>query len=172
VGYRENLYDLVLVLHVLAVIVGFGAVALNGVYGVTAKDTGGTGGLAITKANFKASSIASILIYTVPITGIGLVGLSDGAIEFGETWVWLSFVLYVVGVGVSHAVLLPSAKRSMALQEELVAAGPGPGPGGPPPQAAELAALGRRMAMAGTFLNLLLVVIVSLMIFKPGGHVL
>ena len=169
-GYRENLYDLVLVLHVLAAIVGFGTVALNGVYGVTAKNTGGPGGLAITSANFKVSSIAAIFIYTVPVSGVLLVVLSDGIVEFGETWVWLSLALYVVSLGVSHGVLLPAAKRSLALQEELVAAGPPAG--GPPPQAAELAALGKRLAMAGTFLNLMVVVIVSLMVFKPGGTVL
>lgn len=169
-GYRENLYDLVLVLHVLAVIAGFGAVALNGVYGVAAKNTGGAGALAITSANVKASKIAEIFIYTVPVTGVLLVVLSDGAIEFGETWVWLSLLLYLVGIGVAHGVVLPAANRSLALQEELLAAGPTTG--GPPPQVAELAALGQRLAMAGTFLNLLVVVLVVLMIFKPGGNVL
>lgn len=169
-GYRENVYDLVLVLHIIGVVVGFGTVALNGVYGVTAKNTGGAGALAITTANFKASKIAQLAIYTVPVTGIALVLLSDGAIGFDETWVWLSIVLYVAGMGISHGMVLPAAKRSLALQEEIVAGGPTTG--GPPPQAAELAALGKRLAMAGMVLNLLVVVLIALMVFKPGGDVL
>ena len=173
-GYRENLYDVVLVLHIATVVVGFGTVFLNGVYGAATKEAKGVGALAIFRANYKVSSIAQNVIYTVPLGGILLVLLSDGAIGFDELWVWLSMALYVVGIGVSHGVMKPAVKRTMALLAELAGTdGPPPGAaGGPPPQAAELEANGKRMAMAGTFLNLLLVVILVLMVFKPGGDVL
>ena len=169
-GYRENLYDLVLVLHIASVVVGFGTVFLNGVYGAAIKNAKGPGALAIFDANYKVSKVAQNVIYTVPIGGILLVLLSDGAIGFGETWVWLSMLLYVVGIGVSHGVLQPAVQRMHTLLEEVEAAGPPAG--GPPPQAAEMGVVGKRLAMAGTFLNLLLVVILVLMVFKPGGNVL
>jgi hypothetical protein len=180
VGYRENLYDLVLVLHIVAVVVGFGTVALNGVYGIAAKNARGIGAVAISKANYQATTIAEKAIYAVPVLGILLVVLSDGAIKFSETWVWLALVLYAIGIGLSHAILIPADKRAIALMEELAAApvgvgagaGGGPGAGGPPPQAIELEALGQRMAITGTVLNLLVVAVVVLMVFKPGGHVL
>jgi hypothetical protein len=44
----------------------------------------------------------------------------------------------------------------------------GPPAGGPPPQAAEMEQLGKRIAPVGAALNLLVIVIVALMVFKPG----
>jgi hypothetical protein len=57
------------------------------------------------------------------------------------------------------------------LMEELKAMGPPPAgaaPSGPPPQVAQMEALGQRLAIGGTFLDLLLVVIVGIMVWKPG----
>ena len=47
--------------------------------------------------------------------------------------------------------------------------GPGSGGTGPPPQAAELDALTKQVAATEMVLNLLLVVILVFMVFKPGG---
>ena len=164
-------YDVVLVLHILAVIVGFGTVALNGVRGADAKARPGPGGLAIGESSFRVSNIAEKFIYAVPVLGIGLVFMSDDAWTFGQTWVWLSILLYVIGIGVSHGVLIPAEKRMNALAAELVAAGPPPAgaaAGGPPPQVVEMEGLEKKLAAAGTFLNVLMVVVVILMVFKPG----
>jgi hypothetical protein len=47
----------------------------------------------------------------------------------------------------------------------------GPPPvGGPPPQLAQLEALGKRQAAAGASLNVVLAVILILMIWKPGWN--
>ena len=170
-GRGSTGYDLVLVLHLLTVIVGFGTVVLNGIYGAEAKKRQGPGGLAIGEAVEKVGGVAEKVIYLVPVFGIALVFMSDGNWDFGQTWVWLSLLLYVIGIGVSHGVLIPSERRMNALGRELVAAGPPPAgapTAGPPPQVAEMEALGKKMGGAGMFLNLLLVVIVALMVFKPG----
>ena len=46
----------------------------------------------------------------------------------------------------------------------------GPPPaGGPPPQVAEMQSIGQRMGVVGPLLDLILVVIIFLMVFKPGG---
>ena len=162
---------MVLVLHILTVVVGFGTVMLNGIRGAEAKKRPGPGGLAIGESGFKVNSIAEYFIYAVPVLGIGLVFMSDGNWTFGQTWVWLSLLLYVIGIAVSHAVLIPSEKRMNALAAELVAAGPPPAgaaPGGPPPQVVEMEGLEKKLAASGTFLNVLVVVVVFLMVFKPG----
>jgi hypothetical protein len=52
------------------------------------------------------------------------------------------------------------------LMREMIAAGPPVG--GPPPQVAKLQELGKKVGAAGATLNVLLVVIVGLMIWKPG----
>jgi hypothetical protein len=83
--------------------------------------------------------------------------------------VWLSIVLFVVALGFSHARQIPNAQRMNVLAEELATTeGPPPGAGGPPPQVAEMASVSRQLAAGGAFLNLMLLVILALMIFKPG----
>jgi uncharacterized membrane protein len=164
-GLEGNLYKIVLVLHIMAAIVGFGAVFLNGVYAAQAKKRQGPTGRAVIEANYAVTQVGEKLIYAVPVLGILLVLASDEAWSFSDTWIWLSMALYVVGIAVSHAVLIPGAKKIMALMVE-IESGPPPA-GGPPPQAAEIEALGKRQAAAGGFLNVLLVVLVGLMVFKP-----
>ena len=170
-GIGSTAYKLVFVLHVLTVIVGFGTVMLNGIRGAEAKKRPGPGGLAIGESGYRVNNVAEKFIYAVPVLGLALVGMSDGVWEFGQTWVWLSLLIYVIGIAVSHAVLIPAEKRMNVLAGELVAAGPPPAgapAGGPPPQVVEMEGLEKKLAAAGTFLNLIVVVVVALMIFKPG----
>ncbi len=166
-AYQDNVYNALLVLHIVLVIVGFGGVVLNGVYGVQAQKRGGAEGLAITEANlFVSTKISEICIYLVPLAGFALVGASDRVIAFSQTWVWLSIVLYVVALGVTHSMILPSAKRLIVLQKELVG-GPAPA-AGPPPQVAEIEQCSKRLALASTINHVFLLVIIVLMVFKPG----
>lgn len=167
---NSDSYKLVLTLHILTVVIGLGAVFLNGIYGAQAKSRRGPEGLAIAQANLKVTEIAQYFIYAIPIFGIALVFMSktDGIeiFKFSQTWVWLSLVLYIVALGLSHAILLPAVKRMQVLMGEVIAAGPPAG--GPPPQAAEMEQLGKRIAPTGAVLDLLVIVIVALMVFKPG----
>jgi hypothetical protein len=166
----DALYGLVLFLHILCAIIGFGGVMLNGLYGAEAGKRPGPGGLAIGQANYRVSGVAEYFIYAVFVLGILLVLLADDdTIEFGDTWVWLSILLYVIALGFSHSQQIPNARRMNELAEELVDAGPPPeGAQGPPPQVAQMEALGKKLAGGGIFLNLMLVVLLYLMIFKPG----
>jgi uncharacterized membrane protein len=170
-GITSTAYKIVLLLHILCAIVGFGTVFLNGLYGAQAKRRPGPGGLAIQEANLFVSKIAEYFIYAVFILGIGLVSMSDDAWKFSQTWIWLAMALYIVGIGVSHGVLFPNAKKMRDLAAEMVAAGPPPAdaPPGPPPQVAEMERRGKTLGAASTFLHLLLVVILVLMIWKPGA---
>ena len=169
---QSGAYKFVLVLHIVTAIFGFGAVVLNGVYARLAMKARGAEGLAISEANYAVTMIGEKLIYLVPLLGIGLVGMSDKVWSFGQAWIWLALVLYVVALGASHAVLIPSHHRINELSRQLVSMGP-PGVGaemtGPPPQVAEIEALGRRMAPVGASLDVILVVIVALMVWKPGA---
>jgi hypothetical protein len=178
----SDAYRIVLVLHILTVVVGIGAVMLNGLYGGQAKARKGPEGLAIAEANFKVSMVAEKVIYLIPLFGIGLVFMSktDGVqvYDWDQTWIWLSIVLYVVALGISHGVVTPTAKRMQVLMKELNAMGPPPGAGGPdgpppgaggpPAQVVELEALGKRIGAGGMALNLLTVVLIVLMVWKPG----
>ena len=169
-AYYDGLYKLLLVLHIFCAIVGFGAVYLNALYGRQIQNRQGREGLAIYDANFQVSAIGQYFIYGVFVFGFLLVLTSDDVWTFSQTWIWLAMALYIVGLGVSHGVLLPAVKRMGVLMRELVDAGPPPpgAPPGPPPQVAELTALGPRVGASSAFLDVLLIVILALMVWKPG----
>jgi len=167
INTASNVYKVVLVLHILCAIIGFGAVFLNGLYGNEMKKRRGADSIAIFEANHKVSRIGEYFIYAVFLLGFALVGMSDEVWEFSQTWVWLSIALFVVALGLSHGVLMPAVKRMGELMREMVAAGPPAG--GPPPQAAEMESLGQRIAVTGLTLNVFLIVILVLMVFKPGA---
>jgi len=165
----SGLYRTVLVLHILCAIVGFGAVMLNAIYGAESKKRPGPEGIAVFDANFRVSTIGEYFIYAVPIFGILMVILDVGW-KFSQTWVWLALTIYVAALAVSHGVLFPTLKKMRALMGEL-AAGPPPGappPTGPPPQVAQLEVLGKRLGVVGPVLNLAVVAVLILMVWKPG----
>ena len=82
--------------------------------------------IGIFEANHKVSQIGEYFIYAVFVFGFALLGLSDSVIEFSQTWVWLSIVIYVLAIGLSHGVLMPAVKRMGVLMHEM-AAGPAAG---------------------------------------------
>jgi uncharacterized membrane protein len=170
-GIDSTGYKIVLLLHILCAIVGFGTVLLNGLYGREAKRRPGPGGLAISEANLVVSGVAEYFIYAVFVLGLALVGMSDKAWKFDQTWIVLAIVFYLVGIAVSQAIVLPNARRMKDLAAEMVAAGPPPAdaPPGPPPQVAEMERRGKTLGMSSSFLHLLLVAILVLMIWKPGA---
>jgi hypothetical protein len=169
-GPNSGIYKLFLVLHILCAIVGFGGVMLNGIHGIQAKKRQGYEGLAITDSAIVVGNVAEKFIYLVFVFGVALVLVSDDAVKFSHKWVGLSMALYIVAVGVSHGVLMPNIHRMRALMAELVDAGPPPPQGatsGPPPQAVELEQRGRTVGMVSGALNLMVVVILCLMVWKP-----
>jgi uncharacterized membrane protein len=163
---NSGLYKTLLVLHILVAIVGLGSVMLNGLYAAQSQKRPGPGGRAVSEANFFVSNIAEKFIYAIPIFGILLVLASDKAWKFSQTWIWLSLLIYVIAIGISHSVLIPGHKRINALLAEMEQ-GPPPA-GGPPPQVVELQAIGKKMAPAGAALNVIVVIFLALMIWKPG----
>ncbi len=52
-GIGSAAYNILLLLHIAAAIVGFGAVLLNGVYGAEIKKRRGAEGIAIAEANHR-----------------------------------------------------------------------------------------------------------------------
>ena len=162
----SGIFKVLLVLHIFSAIVGLGAVVLNGLYAAQATKRPGPAGRAVSEANFAVSNIAEKVIYVIPVFGILLVLASGGAFKFSDTFVWLSFALFIGALGVSHSILIPGHKKINALLLEMEQ-GPPPA-GGPPPEVAQIQALGKRQAAAGGSLNVVLALILILMIWQPG----
>src|SRR5258708_7665426 len=107
----SKVYNLILLLHIAAAIVGFGAVVLNGLYNNKAMKVGGREGAAISIANEQVSTIGEYAIYAVFVLGLALVGLSDKVYGFDKAWVGAAMGLYIVGIGVSHAIVIPGHRQ-------------------------------------------------------------
>jgi uncharacterized membrane protein len=169
IGGQDFVYGLVLLLHILSAIIGFGGVMFNGLYAQQAQQRPGPGGVAINQAVYSVSKVAEIFIYLVAVFGVILVLLAEEPVGWGDPWIGASILIYVVAMGISHGVLFPAVRKANALAEELAAAGPPPADApGPPPQVAQLEELGKRIATADIVLKLALVAILYLMIWKPG----
>ncbi len=133
-GVDGDLYNLVLVLHILAVIIGFGGMFIAGFYGNESRRLPADEGLVVAQATMKVSGqVPTVAVFAVPILGILLVLMSDDVWQFSQAWISLSFLLYIAAVGVMHA--------------------------------------GRKLqpSVRSAILNLLVVVVVVLMVTKPGA---
>ncbi len=102
------------------------------------------------------------------ITGVGLI-LILGPDLTSPAWRWLiaGIVLYLIAVIYAILVQAPAAEKMV----QLTAGGPPAGappagaPAGPPP---EIAATAQRLQRGGMFLTVMIVLIVALMVVKPG----
>jgi len=157
-GVDTNLYNLVLVLHILAVIVGFGGMFIAGFYGNEAISRPGREGLAVAETTLKVTAlIPTMAVYTVPVLGILLVLLSDDFWKFSEAWISLSFLLYIVLIVLAVTQQVPAIRKMVALRSGAEGA-----------QSFEMQRLGKKVAAVSGVVNVLWVVVLFLMVFKPG----
>lgn len=152
----SNLYNVVLVLHILAAIIGFGGMFIAGLYGNESRNLTGREGLAVAETTMKVTSLVpTMAVYSVPVLGILLILMSDDTWKFSQLWISLSFLLYIALIVLAVAVQVPTLRRMLALRAA----------GG---NATEVEALGKRAAVVGAVVNLLWVATLALMVFKPG----
>lgn len=142
----DGVYNVFLLLHIVAVLVAFSPAVAHTL--LAAQVRGGRGGapvLGLMHRNERRVNAPALVL--AGLLGFGLQGMSDGAWEFGQTWIWLSIVLWIVQNGVLHAVLLPAQKA--------VADGDRSGQS--------------RVDLGSGLVSLLFLVILILMIWKPGA---
>ena len=173
-GVESGLYRFVLLLHITTVVVGFGPLFFSAASTRLARKRGGAEASAISEANQQVTEWAEKAVYAVPVFGILLVLLSDGTWGFDQLWITLSFVLYFAVVAVLHAVVKPAQRRLNEVTASLVSEGGrataegGPGASRRPPQLAELEELGKKLAAGSGVLNALVIILIGVMIWKPG----
>lgn len=147
-AYRETGYNVMLFLHIVTVLVAFAPAFVNPLLSRQAAALDGTarGKLFGMFAANGRRVYAPALILT-GLFGFGLQGMSDGVIEFGDTWFWLSIILWIAMNGVLHAMVLP-AERAVADGDESAS---------------------RKVDTAGMILTVMALVTLYLMVFKPGA---
>lgn len=137
-------YKLLLLLHLLSVVIGFGPYFLNGLLHRREGD-----GRAVGSGIYQVSTASQFAIYGVLIFGGALVGASNKKVDFSDWWVPVAIVIWVATVGVLHGMILPAQRK---LRD-----GVGDGP-----------ALARQLSMAYGIINVLVIVAVVLMVWEPG----
>lgn len=159
-------YHVLVMLHLLCVIGGFGALAYNALYMSLAqrRPTGGTG--AILEVNTLVSGLAELLIYAALVFGIGAVASSHSTVKFSQAWVSAAFGVYIVAVGVLHGWI----KRHQRMYAGMVAKlESGSDPETREKDVAELMGLEKRVGFGWGAFNALVIAAVYLMVFKPGS---
>jgi uncharacterized membrane protein len=161
-------YRILVMLHLLCVIGGFGAVAYNALYvSLAHRRPGAAGSSAILEVNALVSGLAELLIYAALVFGIGAVSASDSQIKFSDGWVSGAFAIYLVDIAILHGWIRRFQRRYEAVVRLVENAKPAPGTR--PLEVAELEVLEKRVALGWAVFNVLVVVAVYLMVFKPGS---
>lgn len=174
-AYRgDALYDLVLWLHILTVIVGFGSTFVWPFLAAKSRQLQDPKvGFYVSQMSIQGGHILSTnFIYGAGATGLLLVILAaandPAPIEFSDAWISLAFVLYFAGLAVSLGLHSPNLKAMLGLQEQLANGTAVPTTTGPPAQLVELQERGKKAGMYGGILHLIFVLMLLDMVLKPG----
>jgi uncharacterized membrane protein len=147
-AYRETGYNVVLFLHILTALTAMAPAFVHPLLSKQSEvlDSSSRGRLIGMFATNSRRIYAPALLLT-GLLGFALQGMSGGVITFGQTWFWLAIAVWIAMNGVLHGLVLPA--------ERAVADGR--------PEAAV------RVDRGGVVLSVLLLVILYLMVFKPGA---
>lgn len=148
------MFKIMLLLHLLTAIFAIGP--LVGAATTAARGLR-EGDAAATRASARALTIYSYASVAVIVFGFGLLssktprGKAPG--DFGDLWVWLSLVLWLVALAVTLGVVVPALKKATAAI------------GAPE----NLDPLTVRVGAGGGVVALLFLLIVVLMVYQPGS---
>lgn len=151
-------YDILIGLHVAAAIVGFGAVALSGVYGSSASRPARPGAVEEAARYFRSPGRAELLLLVVPFLGLAALSMRPGGADYGAAWVIGGGLVWFAASTLLLGVVRPAEREIRA------------GLGAPEASAAleGVARAGRRLKWAAAASDLLFVVALALMVSQPG----
>ncbi|MFN2520282.1 MAG: DUF2269 family protein [Candidatus Limnocylindria bacterium] len=153
------LIGIILLIHVLGAIVGFGPVFAFAVLGPRAGRAGPQGGVAILESMVALGRRLTLPVaaFTQPASGLALIFLAGyNNAFFSHYWLWVAILIYIANFYTSVFVLTPRLEKMV----QMAKAGP------PTP---EFVATAKRVQRLGPVITLALVAIITLMVLKPGG---
>jgi hypothetical protein len=113
------LYDIVMAFHVLAAIVGFGALGSTGAYARAVRcDPDPTANASLARYFSSGSNLAGRAILLVPLLGGTLLALGHGR-DVGEPWPWIGLGIWTAATVVASTVIWPAERR---IQDHFAAA--------------------------------------------------
>ncbi|MEJ7765943.1 MAG: hypothetical protein WKF86_10640 [Acidimicrobiales bacterium] len=142
----SGLYQLLLILHLVSVLVAFAPAVVHPlIAGRLAKDDQGVRMFSLaSSANTRTVHLPALV--AVGVLGFALVGVSDRTYRFTDPWIAISGLLWLAIAGVISALVLPG-ERGMATGE---------------------AGAEAKVRAGGGIATLLLIVVLCLMVVKPG----
>ncbi len=161
-GIESAIYRIILLLHIVSAVVGFGGVIAHGAYNARAFASKAGEAATLLRHTQAVTKIAHYAIYAVLLLGIVLIALSDSFFSFAETWVSASFVVWFAVVGVAHGMVRPTVKALLDRAEAL-------DPSSDMSADSEVTSLAKKLATGEGLTQLLLVVALILMVWKPGA---
>ena len=165
-GTGSVIYRIVLLLHIITAIVAFGGLVANGINNSRAFKSPADQAKTLFAATQRISKPAYNALYALFALGIVLVALSDSAISFSAPWISAAFLVVIVMIGISHAMVRPNVAGLLERAEALTVSG-GESPVMETDE--EATGLAKRLGMGEAIIQLLLIVALFLMIWQPGN---
>ena len=151
------MFKILLALHLIAAIAVIGPLihsTTTAVRGLRTQDA------VATKSSARMIKVYSIVSVLVVIFGFGLMSATSPythktVASFGETWIWLSLVLWAIAVALSLLILARGLDRASTQlgDDGTVSSG-----------------LRGQVAAVGGIVGLIFLVIIVLMVYQPGGN--
>jgi hypothetical protein len=120
-------YDVLVGLHVLSAVIGFGAVAVSGAYGAIGRRAARPGArdqaAEEVQRYFSSRSAMEYLVLAAPLFGVAAMSVRPGGSEFGQVWVLSGLVIWVAAGGLLTAVVRPAERRIRAVGTDVASAG-------------------------------------------------
>jgi hypothetical protein len=160
------LFQLLVLLHIICAIGGFGAVAYRGLALDLGRRKGQAAAAGVLDVYGQISGVGEALVYGALVFGISAVAAGGNGAVFHRAWLPLAVAVYIAMVGLLHGLVKPAEKRYRSTMLELAQA-PAVAPPSSPPQAAELDRLYRRVGAGAGLFNVLLLAALYLMVFRP-----
>ncbi len=140
-------YNIMLFLHILFAMAAFAPAFVHPVLSTQTKAMTSEQGRVLGYIAQNSQRIYSIALILAGLLGFGVAGMSDPVYSLGDGWLIASILVWVAMNGVLHAIQIPAEKAWAAGDDS-----------------AE-----QKAQMGGGILTLLLLVMLYLMIFKPGA---
>jgi hypothetical protein len=148
---HQGIFDVMVALHVVCALVGFGSVAISGVYGASVRRTEVPNDSEEAGRYFQSRGWPELLTLLVPVFGVAAIGFRPEGAVFGDLWVIGGLVLWVLAAALLVGVVRPAEKRIRARGPDRV-----------------VRSSGARLMWAAAASDVLFVLALALMITQPA----
>jgi hypothetical protein len=151
----RGFYDFLVAAHVVCAVIGFGSLAISGVYGFTTRRPAGPDAVDEARRYFRAPGRVEWLVLAVPFLGAAALAVEPGGRGVGQLWAGLAAAVWLGAATVLIKVVRPAEAR---LRVALA---------GPAPDLTALPGAGHRLGWGGVVTDLAFFAGLMLMVFQP-----